>query len=74
LIIETQSYGDQDDLEETVCDSEGDVWENELVVDHATNLGCLLSMRPLSIDDVDGITCQLSVVRCALTQSKKSDD
>jgi len=31
-------------------------------------------MHQPSIDDVDGVTRRLSVVRCALTQSKKSDD
>ena len=31
-------------------------------------------MHPPSIDDVDGITCRLSVVRCALAQPKESDD
>jgi len=74
LIIETQSNSDQDDLEVIVHDPEGDIWNDELVVDHVTTLGCLLSMHSLSIDDVDGITCQLSVARCTFAQPKESDD
>ena len=56
LIIETQSNSDQDCLEEIVHFSEGDVWEDEFVVDQATTLGYFLIMHPPSIDDVDGIT------------------
>ena len=37
-------------------------------------MGCLLRMHPPSIDDVDGVTHRLSVVRCALTQPMESDD
>ena len=33
-----------------------------------------LHMHPPSIDDVDGITSQLSVVKCVLAQLKESDD
>jgi len=73
LIIKTQSVNDPDDLEEIVYDPEGDVWDDKLVADHATTLGYLASMRPPSID-VDGITCQLSVVRCTLAQPKDSHD
>ena len=58
LIIETQPNSDQDDLEDIVLDPEGDVWEDELV-DQATTLECLLSMHPLSIDDVDGLLADL---------------
>ena len=29
---------------------------------------------PPSIDDVDGITCWLSAMKCSLAQPKKSDD
>jgi len=43
-------------------------------VDQAATLGCILSMHPLSIDDVNKITCYLSVVRCAMTQLKENDD
>ena len=39
-----------------------------------TTLGCLSSKHPPSIDDVDGITRRLSVMRCALAQPKESDD
>ena len=66
LIIETQSNNDQDDLEEIVHDPEGDVWKDELIVDQVITLGCLSRMYPPSIDDVNGITRRLSVVRCAL--------
>jgi len=52
LIIETQSDSDQDDLEEEVHDPEGDTWE-DFDVDQAATLGCLLSMHPSSIDDID---------------------
>jgi len=54
LIFETHSNNDQDGLEEIVHDSEGDVLDDELVVDQATTLGCLSSMHSPSIDDVDG--------------------
>ena len=65
---------DHDDLEEIVYDPEGDVWDDEPVVDQATTLKCFLSMHPPSIDDVDGITRRLSVVKCTLAQPKESDD
>jgi len=74
LIIETQSDSDQDDLEEIIHNHEGDTWENDFDVDQAATLGCLLRMHPSLIDNVDGVTCRLSVVRCALTQPKESDD
>ena len=74
MIIETQPYSDQDDLEEIVHEPERDVWEDELVVDQAITLGCLLSMQLHSIDDFDRITRRLSIVRCALAQPKESDD
>jgi len=73
LIIEIQSDSDQDDLEKIVHDPDGDVWEDELV-DPTTTLGCLSSTHPPLIDDVDGITRRLSVVRCALAQPKENDD
>jgi len=66
LIIETQLDSDHDDLEEIVYDPEGDTWEDNFDVDQAATLGCLLSMHPSPIDDVEGVTCRLSVVRCAL--------
>ena len=62
LIIETQLDNDQGDLEEIVHDLKEDVWEDEIVADQATTLGCLFGMHPFSIDDVDGITRQLGVV------------
>jgi len=65
LIIETQPDS-QDDLEEIDHDPEGDVCDDELVVDHATTLECLSSLHPLLIDDVDEIIRLFSVVRCAL--------
>jgi len=74
LIIETQSDNYYDDLEESGHDPEGDVWEDELVVDQATTLVYLSSMHPPSIDNVNEITCRLSVVWCTLAQPKKSDD
>ena len=74
LIIETQSDTDQENLEEIVHDSEGDVWRDELIVDQAITLGCLSSLHLPSIDDADGITRRLRVVRCALTQLKESDN
>ena len=74
MIIETQSDSDQDDLEEIVQDPEGDVWEDKLIVDQATTLGCLSSMHSLLIDGISEITQMLSVARCALTQLKWSDD
>ena len=58
----TQSDSGHDDLEEIVHDPEGEIWKDELIVDQATTLGCLLSMHPPSINDVDGIACRLSVV------------
>ena len=73
MIIETQSDNDYDDLEESGHDPEGDVWEDELVVDQATTLGHLLSIRSPSIDDINGITHRLSAMRYALAQPKESD-
>jgi len=74
LIIETHSDGDQDNLEEIVHDPERDTWEDDFDVDQAGTLGCVLSMHPDSIDDADGVTRRLSVVRCALTQPKGNDN
>jgi len=73
-IIETQSDGDQDDLEEIIHDPEEDTWEDDFDVDHVAILGCLLSMYPPSIDDTDRVNPPLSVIRCALTQPKDDDD
>ena len=59
-------------MEEIVHDPEGDFWEDEFAAN--TTLGCLWSKHPPTIDDVDGITRHLSVVKCTLTQRKESDD
>ena len=59
-------------LEEIVHDPEGDVWEDELVIDQITTLGCFLSMHPPSIDDVDRMTRWLTIVRFSL--SPRRDD
>ena len=56
LIIETQSNGDQDDLDEIFHDPEGDVWQDDFGIDQPTTLGCFLNMTPPSTDDVDRIT------------------
>ena len=61
-LIFAQSDIDQDELEEIVHYLEGDAWVDKLVVDQATTLGCLLSVHPSSIDNVNGITHRLSVV------------
>ena len=63
MLIETHSDCDQDDLEEIIHDLEGDTWEDDFDVDQGDTLGCVLSMHPGSIDDVDGVTRRLSVVR-----------
>ena len=73
LIIETQSNNYQDDLDEIVHNPKRDAWE-DFDVDRTASLGCVLSMRPPSIDDVDKIIRHLNVVRCALAQPKESDD
>ena len=57
-----------------IHDAEGDTWKDEFDVDQAVTLGCLLSMHSLPIDDVDGVTRRLSVVRCVLAQPKKNND
>ena len=57
LIIETQWDNARDELEEIVHDPEGNVWEDELVVDQATNLGYFSSLHPPLIDEVNEITC-----------------
>ena len=72
LFIKAQLKSDQDDLEEIIHDPEEDVWEDEFATD--TTLGCLWRKHPPAIDDVDGITCHLSVVRYPLTQPKESKD
>ena len=74
LIIETQSEGDRDDLEEIIHDPEGDTWEGDFDVDQTAFLGCLMSMHPHSIVDVDRITYSLSVMRCTLARPKENDD
>ena len=74
LIIETRSDSDQDGLDEIVHDPEGYAWEDDFDVDQAATLGCVLSMHPPSVEDVDKITRHLNVVRCALAQPKESDD
>jgi len=51
-------------LEEIVHDPKGDIWDDELIVDQATTLRYFLSMHPPSIDDVNGITHRLSVLKC----------
>jgi len=38
-----------------VHDFEGDAWDDELVVDQATTLGCFLSMHPPSIGVLTGL-------------------
>ena len=68
MIIETQSNNDLDDLEEVVHDPEGDTWEDDFDVDQAVTLRFLLNMHPPSIDDVNGITRRLSVLKCILNQ------
>ena len=74
LIIETQSDGDQDDLDKIVHDPKGDTWEDDFDIDQVTTLGCVLSMTLPSTDDVDRITHHLNVVRCTLAQPKENDD
>ena len=72
MIIATQLDSDHDDLEEITHDPKRDVWDDELVVDQVTTLGYHSSMHPPSINDVDGIICRFSVLRCVLAQPKES--
>ena len=43
-------------------------------VNQAATLGYVLSMHPPSIDNIDGVTHCLNVVRRALAQLKENDD
>ena len=74
LIVEAQSNGDQDDLDEIVHNPEGDAWEDDFDIEQAITFGCILDMTPPSTVNVDMITRHLSVVRCALAQPKENDD
>ena len=74
MIIEAQLDGNQDDLDEIVHDPEVDAWEDDFDINQATTLGCVLDITPPSTDNVDRLTRHLSVVRCALAQSKENDD
>ena len=62
LIIETQSDGDQVDLDEIIYDPEGDACEDDFDVDQAATLGCVLSMHSSPINEVDRITHHLKMM------------
>ena len=57
-----------------IHDPEGDVWKDDVDIDQAATLGCVLSMYSPLVDDVDEIACHLNVMRCALSKPKENDD